>query len=246
MSKPIRLGLNVDHVATLRQARGESYPSPLQAALIGEKAGCHNITCHLREDRRHIQDEDIFDIKRKITIPFNLEMAATDEMLAIAKRLKPEIVTLVPERREELTTEGGLDLEKHHARIRDCIDALKKAEIEVVLFVEPDLETVHTAYDLGADGVELHTGRYALARKANEIQKELARISTLGNKIPHGLRVHLGHGINLSNLSPLTKFDFIHSMQIGHAIISDAIFVGLKGSVQNYLQAMTPNAFENK
>jgi pyridoxine 5-phosphate synthase len=223
----ILLGVNIDHVATLRQVRGGHEPLPVQAALIAEQYGADQITVHLREDRRHIQDADVEMLRKVIQTKLNLEMAATGEMIVIASNLKPDIVTLVPEKRKELTTEGGLRLTKDH---ETCIKKLQKAGIEVSVFIEPDLKMVQFAKDIGADAVEIHTGKYA--NQKSDIEKELGRINKacqLTRKL--GMRVVAGHGLNYHNIIPLVELDIIEEYNIGHSIISRAVFTGLDEAV---------------
>lgn len=223
----ILLGVNIDHVATLRQVRGGHEPLPVQAALIAEQYGADQITVHLREDRRHIQDADVEMLRKVIQTKLNLEMAATGEMIVIASNLKPDIVTLVPEKRKELTTEGGLRLTKDH---ETCIKKLQKAGIEVSVFIEPDLKMVQFAKDIGADAVEIHTGKYA--NQKSDIEKELGRIDKacqLTRKL--GMRVVAGHGLNYHNIIPLVELDIIEEYNIGHSIISRAVFTGLDEAV---------------
>lgn len=226
-----KLGVNIDHVATLRNARGISYPKPLLAALYAEEGGADNITCHLREDRRHIRDEDVIEFKRSITRPLNLEMAVTDEMIRFALEIQPAVVTFVPERREELTTEGGLDVIGNEDKIRSAIEQLKRANISVSLFVDADLKQVEKTLQLGANAIEIHTGTYC--NQVKDLQsKELDKIfsaAVLANQ--QGLDVHAGHGLHYQNISPLLQIPDISSFQIGHAIIARAIFVGLKQAV---------------
>lgn len=232
----IRLGVNIDHVATVRNARGETYPDPVQAALMCELAGADNITCHLREDRRHIRDRDVKVLKETIGIPLNFEMAATSEMVLFASQIKPHSVTLVPERREERTTEGGLDLQSFKKDLTEITARLKGEGILVSLFVEPDAKAVALSREIGAQAVEFHTGafchRMALTRRT---QEQWLLVDGLKNvaKVAHeeGLQAHFGHGLNFTNASWLQHIDYAEEANIGHAIIGRAIFVGLVGAV---------------
>ncbi|MDK2124240.1 pyridoxine 5'-phosphate synthase [Parachitinimonas caeni] len=229
----IALGVNIDHVATLRQARGTIYPSPTQAALIAESAGADLITLHLREDRRHIVDNDVFVMRAALQTRMNLEMAVTDEMLEIALRVKPQDVCLVPERREERTTEGGLDVVRHYNRVKDFTRTLQDAGIRVSLFIAPDEEALRAAHELGAPVVELHTGAYAESH-GEAMQQELSRIkaaATLGDDL--GLVVNAGHGLNYHNVQPIAAIPSIRELNIGHAIIAQAIWVGLADAVRS-------------
>ncbi len=233
MNEMPRLGVNIDHVATLRQARFTKYPDPLQAALLAEKAGADQITCHLREDRRHIQDFDLPLLRRKIRTRLNLEMAATEEMVRIAIKIKPDLVTLVPEKRAELTTEGGLNLRKNISKFEKVMNALAKMRIPVSLFIYPKLEDVKRSVDLGAIGFEIHTGCYAEAKTKSERQKEYRQIlkaAELGEKMQ--TRVYAGHGLHYQNISPLVQIPEIEEYNIGHAIIARAMFVGIEEAVR--------------
>jgi len=223
------LGVNIDHIATLREARKGQEPEPVYAASIAEQNGADQITIHLREDRRHIQDRDLKLLRQTIQTKLNLEMASTDEMVKIASEYLPETVTLVPEKREELTTEGGLNLTEDH---RNAIASLKKTGIEVSVFIEPDLEMIHTAKDLGADAVEIHTGRYANLKKIQEIQNEIDRIEKAAILTKElGMRVVAGHGLNYHNTQRLVDLNIIEEFNIGHSIISRAVFSGLSEAV---------------
>ena len=228
-----KLGLNVDHIATVRQARGGSEPDPVTAAAIGELAGAEGITIHLREDRRHIQDRDLEILRRTVQTKLNLEMAATEEMVGIACRIKPEQCTLVPEKRQELTTEGGLDVLGNLAAITTATAKLHEAGIVVSLFVDPTAEQIGASKESGAEAIEIHTGRYAEARDEQSRYHELAAIReaiSLGNEL--GLTVHAGHGLNYVNIIPLTKLTGIEEFNIGHSIISRAMLVGLDRAVR--------------
>lgn len=228
------LGINVDHVATLRQARQTTYPDPVQAARIAERAGADSITLHLREDRRHIQDDDVRHLQQSIGIPVNLELAITDEMLSFACACAPEYCCLVPEKREELTTEGGLDLVARQAQIAEACARLSGAGIRVSLFIDATPAQVETAATIGAPGVELHTGHYAeaaagSAQQRDELEK-LATAATLGRQL--GRLVHAGHGLHYENVAEIARIDGISELNIGHSIISKAVFTGLHEAVQ--------------
>ena len=236
MPQPLRLGVNIDHVATLRNARGGFYPDPVRAAHDAIMAGADGITAHLREDRRHIRDSDIERLKKQILTPLNFEMAATDEMLEIARRVRPHAACLVPEKREERTTEGGLDLRGSPERLANVIAALNESGIRVSLFVEPDPAVMDLAHRLGAPVVELHTGAYAEAGTADEterVQLELDRITQAavhGSSL--GLEIHAGHGLTEQNVGPIAAIPEIVELNIGHALIGAAIFVGLSDAIR--------------
>ncbi len=231
-----RLYINIDHVATLRQARRTDEPDPVAAALLCEDAGAEGITAHLREDRRHIQDEDVSRLSREIRTVFNLEMALTEEMLDIAERLRPYQVTLVPERREEVTTEGGLDVTRDPVRLASGIERLKRSGLHISLFIDPASEMVERSRDLGADAIELHTGAYANAGGAANTLLALRKAATLGAGL--GLAVHAGHGLTVRNVGAVAAIPEIEELNIGHSIISRAIFVGLVESVREMRAAM--------
>lgn len=232
----IRLGVNVDHVATVRQARGESYPSPVQAATLCETGGADNITCHLREDRRHINDTDARLLRATINIPLNFEMACTDEMLKFALALKPHAVTLVPEKREERTTEGGLNLAPNLDAISRQVETLQNADILVSLFIEPDLESVRLTQKTGAKAVEFHTGRFCkLIDQATSTAGRIQALQSLKQASIHahelGLQCHFGHGLHYGNANWLQLVDFAEEANIGHAIVARALFCGLDKAV---------------
>lgn len=224
-----RLYINVDHVATLRQARRGSEPDPIAAARVCEEAGADGITAHLREDRRHIIDSDIERLARDVRTVLNLEMACTEEMLGIATRLRPHQVTLVPERREEITTEGGLDLSGETAHVRDGIARLNQAGIRTSLFVAPDRRTVDRSRELGATAIELHTGHYAHHSDDPRALQALAESASHGARI--GLAVHAGHGLSVRNVAPIARIPEIEELNIGHSVVSRAIFLGLTEAV---------------
>ncbi len=237
--KHLRLGVNIDHVATLRNARGGMHPSPIAAALLAQKAGADGITAHLREDRRHIKDEDINALKEAIDIPLNFEMAATEEMLKNALRVVPNAACIVPERREELTTEGGLAVAGHEAKLAPMIDQLKQAGIRVSLFVDADEQELQAAANLGADIVELHTGRYCDSPAGEERQQEARRIAH-GARFAHALclEVHAGHGLSFETVSDIAVLPEIVELNIGHFLIGAAVFTGLEdviGQMRNLM-----------
>ncbi len=235
MSK-IRLGVNIDHVATVRNARGENYPSPLRAALFAQKSGADSVTIHLREDRRHINDTDLKEIKSKLKIPFNLEIAATNEMLKIALKRKPPFICIVPEKRQEITTEGGLNLNFKKNFLKKIINKLKKNKSRISLFVEPNLNDIKESKNLNADCIEIHTGKFCnLVNKNKNYKNELKRIKTavkLGNKL--GLEVHAGHGLTYKSAKILAKISGIKEFNIGHFLIGESIFVGLNKTIKNF------------
>ncbi|MBX3175228.1 MAG: pyridoxine 5'-phosphate synthase [Gemmatimonadaceae bacterium] len=231
-----RLYINIDHVATLRQARRASYPDPVAAAQICEDAGADGITVHLREDRRHIQDRDVERLAKVVRTPLNLEMAATAEMTGIAIALKPHQVTLVPEKREEITTEGGLDLFANPARLQATIDALGAAGIRTSLFIDPDLRQIARAAELGVPAIELHTGRYCHHPEQPEHLRALQDASR--DAKARGLAVHAGHGLTLENVGPVAAIPECEELNIGHAIVSHAVFVGLAEAVRAMREAM--------
>ena len=241
-ARPLRLGVNIDHVATVRNARGGIHPDPVRAAHLAVLAGADGITAHLREDRRHIRDEDMVRLKRQLFVPLNFEMAATSEMVEIATRIHPHAACLVPEKREERTTEGGLDIIGAHAHLRPVIQELKGEGIRVSLFVEPEIAVMDAALDLGAPVVELHTGTYCeavadgdQARIAHELER-LKRAAEHGARI--GLEIHAGHGLALDSVRPVAAIPQIAELNIGHSLIGEAIFVGLDEAVRAMRAAM--------
>lgn len=231
---PIFLGVNIDHIATLRQARGTTYPDPVHAASVAELAGADGITIHLREDRRHIQDRDVYTLAQTIQTRMNLEIAVTQEMLSIACNVKPEYVCLVPEKREELTTEGGLDVAGQLDTMLEAIAQLKGAGIKVSLFIDADKAQIDAAVTCGAPYIELHTGCYADATNDNERAKELTRIQDMA-KYAHdkGLIVNAGHGLHYHNVAPIAAIPEIYELNIGHSIIARASIVGLEQAVKD-------------
>ena len=231
-----RLYVNIDHVATLRQARRGTMPDPVEAARWCEDAGADGITVHLREDRRHIQDADVETLSRTVRSYLNLEMACTEEMLAIALRLKPQQVTLVPERREEITTEGGLDVRRDPAGLSRMIAALEGAGIRSALFIDPDPDAVRASRDAGATAIELHTGRYAHHPDDGSALGALASAAELGKSI--GLAVHAGHGLSVRNVAPVAAIPPIEELNIGHALIGRAILIGIAGAIHELRAVM--------
>jgi pyridoxine 5-phosphate synthase len=239
LSRPIDLGVNIDHVATLRQVRGTPYPRPAEAAIVAEHAGANSITVHLREDRRHIQDSDLAAIAKVIRTHMNLELAVTDEMIGIASALKPHDCCLVPEKRKELTTEGGLDVAGQKDKVRDACSRLADAGIRVSLFIDPDPAQLDAAVAAGAPAVELHTGQYADAKGEQQV-KELERVAKAaeyGDKL--GLRVNAGHGLHYGNVAAIAAIKQIVELNIGHAIVARAIFDGLSFAVSDMKRRMT-------
>jgi len=229
-----RLGVNIDHVATLRQARGNvPYPDPVTAAAICELAGADQITVHLREDRRHIQDRDVKLLKETVQTRLNLEMANVQEMVKIAMYLKPDSVCMVPERREEITTEGGLDVNLHLAAIKKTTAMLKETGVIVSLFIDPDVEQVRAAHKADADAIEIHTGRYCEAKTEKDRERERGAILNAAKAAAKlGLRVHAGHGLHYHNLTPLLAITEIEEYNIGHAVIARAVMVGIERAVR--------------
>lgn len=230
----ISLGVNIDHVATLRQARGTRYPEVIQAALLAEQGGADGITAHLREDRRHIQDRDIDLLKAMLSTRLNLEMAVTDEMVAIACRIRPGACCLVPERREELTTEGGLDVVGNFDRVRAASQVLGESEVEVSLFIDADPRQIEAAAKTGAPVIELHTGHYADADGEKVREFELNRLLLAAEQADAlGLRVNAGHGLHYHNVGPICRIPMVRELNIGHAIIARAVFTGLERAVSD-------------
>lgn len=228
----ILLGVNIDHIATVRQARGGRDPDPVKAALLCEQAGADGITIHLREDRRHIQDRDVELLRELIRTPMNFEMAVTEEMLAIAERIRPENVCLVPETAEELTTEGGLDVAGQEARVAVAVERLQKAGCTVSIFLDADEQQILAVKRTGATVIELHTGHYAVASDAAEQQQELEKIrAAVAFAQKQGLVVNAGHGLNYHNVEAIAAIPGINELNIGHAIVSHALFVGLENAV---------------
>ena len=234
--KRIRLGVNIDHVATVRNARGETYPSPLRAALLAEKNGADSVTIHLREDRRHINELDLKKIIKKLKIPLNLEIAATKEMLKIASRSRPPFICIVPEKRKEITTEGGLNLNHNKKFLKTLIQKLKKNKSRISLFIEPSLKDLEKAKKLNADCVEIHTGKLCnLINNRKNYKKELKRINKAvnqGNKL--GLEVHAGHGLTYTSAKILSKIKGIEEFNIGHFLVGESIFEGMPSTIKKF------------
>jgi pyridoxine 5-phosphate synthase len=235
-AKQQRLYINIDHVATLRQARGGSAPDPIEAALVCERAGADGITAHLREDRRHMQDDDILRLKDEVTTYFNLEMACVPEMLELALRIRPEQVTLVPERRQEITTEGGLDITTDPDRVKNVVDALSVAGVRVSLFIDPTHASIEQSHRLRVPAIELHTGTYSnsptAAAPLEALRDSARRAAALG------IAVHVGHGLNVQNVGPVAAIPEVEELNIGHSIVSRAVFVGLDQAVREMREAM--------
>jgi pyridoxine 5-phosphate synthase len=237
----MRLLVNIDHVATLRNARGEGYPNPVQAARICEAAGASGIVFHLRGDRRHIKDEDVFALKNSVSGTLDFEMAASDEMIGILKKVDPHLCTLVPEGREELTTEGGLNMNVVFEDFKDRVfPEIRKTDIEISLFLDPNPEDIQKASELGSDAIELHTGNYANANSTESADKELERLAKAAEQAHDlGMKVNAGHGLNQNNLDAFIRsVPHLHEVSIGHALISDSLFDGLEKTVKKYLSLM--------
>ena len=233
------LGVNIDHVATLRQARGTTYPDPVKAALVCEQAGAEGITLHLREDRRHIQDDDVRRMRPLLKTHMNLELAVTDEMVAFAKEIQPQHVCFVPEKRQEITTEGGLDVVGHFDDVKAATQALSAIGCDVSLFIDADFAQINAAVACGAPTIELHTGAYADAESEEAQQAELQRIVQGAEyAASKGLVVNAGHGLNLHNVAPIAAIPQIHELNIGHSIIAESVFVGLEQAVQDMKKAI--------
>ncbi|HMB16243.1 MAG TPA: pyridoxine 5'-phosphate synthase [Pelovirga sp.] len=231
-----KLSVNIDHIATIRQARGIDEPDPVAAAVLAELAGAHGITVHLREDRRHIQDRDVEVLRKTVKVRLNLEMAATEEMVAIALKTQPEIVTLVPEGRHELTTEGGLDVNLLKTGLKQKIALLQQTGISISLFIEPDMEQIKASHRVGADMVEIHTGTYCEMRTEKERQEQLRRIELAGAAARKlGMRVSAGHGLNYRNVSAVAALPGFEEFNIGHSIVARAAMVGMERAVREML-----------
>ena len=232
----MKLGVNIDHIATLRQARGGPHPDPVQAARLCQKAGAHAVVMHLREDRRHVQDEDLFRVKRSTPIRLNLEMSVASSIVRVAEKLGPEQATLVPEKRMERTTEGGLDLFKRTADIRRAMGKLRRKGVEVSLFIDPERKQVEAARRLGADAVELHTGDYANAASAQAARKELARLKKAASLAKGlSLRVYAGHGLDYRNVIPIVQIREIEELNIGYSIVTRAVWAGFERAVREMM-----------
>ncbi|MCK6561647.1 pyridoxine 5'-phosphate synthase [candidate division KSB1 bacterium] len=235
----VRLGVNIDHVATVREARKDRQPDPVAAAIVAEMAGADGIVCHLREDRRHIKDKDLYLLKELVKTHLNLEMAATDQMVKIALEVVPDMVTLVPERREEITTEGGLDVVKNQEYLEETIATLQNHNIIVSVFIDPDIQQIKAAARVRADYVELHTGAYAHAESLNVINDELEKLRALAAAAAKlRLGVSAGHGLNYQNVREVAAIPEIEELNIGHAIVGRAIMVGMERAVRDMLALM--------
>jgi len=234
----VKLGVNIDHIATLRQQRKIGYPSVIEAAKIVERCGADQITVHLREDRRHIQDEDVIQLKKILKIPLNLEMSLNKDIVNFALKVKPDEVCIVPERRQELTTEGGLDVEKNYKKLKETILKLKQRGIIVSLFIEPDIKAIKLAKELQADAVELHTGKYSLCKVGTKsFYKELKRIKKAAEYVlQEGLILNAGHGLDYSNVKPIAEINGMNTLNIGFSIVARAVFVGLENAVKEMLK----------
>ena len=234
--KKKRLGVNIDHVATIRNARGEIYPEPLRAALIAQKSGADSVTIHLREDRRHIRDSDLKNIKKKLRIPLNLEIAPTKEMIKIAIKSKPKFICIVPEKRKEITTEGGLNVRKNKETLKKIINQLKLNKIKVSLFIEPKLGDIKISKLLGANSIELHTGNFCnLFNKKRNIKKVFNKLKRSADYARNlGLEVHAGHGLTYKSAYQIAKIKNISEFNIGHFIISESIFLGLSNTIKKF------------
>lgn len=234
----IRLGVNIDHIATVRQARRAKEPDPVAAAVLAELGGADSITVHLREDRRHIQDRDVFVLRDTVATRLNLELAASEEIIAIAVKVKPDEATLVPEKRQELTTEGGLDVIANADAVRSAVERLKAAGIHVSLFIDPDIEQIDMAKALGADAIEFQTASYSEA-KGRSVADELAKLTTASaHARARGLHVHMGHGLNYHNVQAIVRIAGVEELNIGHSIVSRAVLVGLERAVREMKQVM--------
>lgn len=234
-----KLSVNIDHIATIRQARGINEPDPVAAAVLAELAGAHGITVHLREDRRHIQDRDVEILRKIVTTRLNLEMAATEEMVAIALKTQPDIVTLVPEGRHELTTEGGLDVNLLKTGLKQKVSMLQQAGVCVSLFIEPDIEQIKASHRVGADMIEIHTGTYCEMRTEKERLEQLRRIEVAVSAIRKlGMRVSAGHGLNYRNIVPIAVLAGIEEFNIGHSIVARASLVGMERAVREMLELL--------
>ncbi|KMV72682.1 pyridoxine 5'-phosphate synthase [bacteria symbiont BFo2 of Frankliniella occidentalis] len=235
----VYLGVNIDHIATVRNARGTHYPDPVQAAFVAEQAGADGITVHLREDRRHITDRDIALLRQTIQTRMNLEMAVTEEMINIACQTRPHFCCLVPEKREEVTTEGGLDVAGQQAKMNDAVARLQQANILVSLFIDPDIQQIDAAVTAKAPFIEIHTGAYAEAHDPEEVEKELERIRTaVSYAASKGLKVNAGHGLTYHNVQAIAALPEIYELNIGHAIIGRALFSGLADAVRDMKQCL--------
>ncbi|MFP6775509.1 MAG: pyridoxine 5'-phosphate synthase [PS1 clade bacterium] len=235
----IFLGVNIDHIATLREARGTSYPSPVEGALICESAGADSITLHLREDRRHIKDHDVLELRDRLTTKMNLEIATTEEMVSIACDIQPKDCCLVPEKRQELTTEGGLDVFSQVSRMKEVCARLAESNVTVSLFIDAQKKQIDSAMECGAPVIEIHTGHYADAMDGDDMESELERIKDMAKYAKSiGLQVNAGHGLTIENTAPVAELREIVELNIGHSIISRAVFIGLEGAVREMKDLM--------
>ncbi|MDC6465699.1 pyridoxine 5'-phosphate synthase [Pelagibacteraceae bacterium] len=238
--KKKRLGVNIDHVATIRNARGETYPDPLKAALVAQQSGADSVTIHLREDRRHIRDYDLKNIKHKLKIPLNLEIAPTKKMLDIAVKNKPNFVCIVPEKRKEITTEGGLNIKKNKLKIKEAVKKLKRNKIRVSLFIEPNIMDIDLAKLSGADCVELHTGKfcnvYNKKKNTKIIFSNIKKAADYAKKL--GLDVHAGHGLTYESAKKISKINSISELNIGHFLISESLFLGLSNAIKKIIMVL--------
>jgi len=248
IKNPIRLGVNIDHIATLRQARGTRYPDPIQAAIEAEQAGADLITLHLREDRRHIQERDVLLIKDILLTRMNLEMAVTESMLNFAERIRPNDVCLVPEKRQELTTEGGLNVTGQMDKIKAAVQQLSAANVRVSLFIDPDLTQIDAAAQTGAPVIEIHTGCFADAKNDSVRKREYTRIvNAVSHGVQTGLQVNAGHGLNYQNVTDIAALKEIQELNIGHAIVARALFTGFSAAVNEMKRLMlTARCFDNQ
>ncbi len=234
-TKPIRLGVNVDHIATIREARGVNYPDPVEAALVAESAGCHGITVHLRQDRRHIKERDVRLLKAVVKTHLNVEISLAEDVVNFVREIRPHWVCLVPERPEEVTTEGGLDIVRFRDEVSSVVQTLQEVGIRVTVFVEPEEEVMEVAKELGVDAVEIHTGRYAEFPTMDELER--IRLSAR-RAFSLGLEVHAGHGLNVWNVGPVAEIEDIVELNIGHWIVARASIVGMSEAVKEMLSAM--------
>ena len=244
MKKKIRLGVNIDHVATLRNARNENFPNLSDVAILLTKCEVDLITVHLREDRRHILDEDVFDLKRKNFLPLNLEMASTPEMREICLKVSPEFCCIVPEKREELTTEGGLNVRKQVKYLKEYIENIKYNRTKVSLFIDPDIDQIDAAIEVGADAVELHTGKYSLLFEKGSYKNELERIQESAEYCSKNKIVcNAGHGLNYKNVSNISKIENISELNVGHFIVAQSLFNGLKETISKFREIINESRF---